>query len=547
MAKIISLCEAALGLAKVRYEKSGGNSLDFPNKMELAEKVIQIITRMISDQSSDIETIISLEYDCDGDIDIYPDTYNNSSENAIVCDNSDEDDSEDEENSEELSQQVSQDWEETRIDEVNFSYQEMVNILSFYDKAKKNKFAQTKRRYNKVKYPVTIIRIRDYVNKKNTVANKFKELEHFVIHRFNSARLSMFHVSELDLIRWGAIKARELDLKFKASRKWLHSFKVRNRIVARKITKYVTAREIENQDNVEDEACCFVNEVNMHRVGLSPEFIFNFDQSGFTYEFSPKRTLSHKGEKDTHGLVKSQNAKSHSYTIMPLISMAGRLTGKLLICLQEPKGVLGPRISESLVVPDNIYVTTSKSGKLDKRIMTNWINDCVKPLTNDNDIMLIYDSWGGQVDDEIYAELGEKCKREQIPAGATSLVQPLDVCIFRQYKRFRRKIFERVILDEINLDMHKRENVLRMHSLIFDQLSSEAFVPMFQYAWFACTYTEDRITFNNVNQLLFTMNCDKCESDMCQGENFIRCSHCNLHLCFDHFFIENHNHINRHD
>ena len=74
MAKIISLCEAALGLAKVRYEKSGGNSLDFPNKMELAEKVIQIITRMISDQSSDIETIISLEYDCDGDIDIYPDT-----------------------------------------------------------------------------------------------------------------------------------------------------------------------------------------------------------------------------------------------------------------------------------------------------------------------------------------------------------------------------------------------------------------------------------------------------------------------------------------
>ena len=48
-------------------------------------------------------------------------THNNSSENAIVCDNSDEDDSEDEENSEELSQQVSQDWEETRIDEVNFS------------------------------------------------------------------------------------------------------------------------------------------------------------------------------------------------------------------------------------------------------------------------------------------------------------------------------------------------------------------------------------------------------------------------------------------
>lgn len=76
--------------------------------------------------------------------------------------------------------------------------------------------------------------------------------------------------------------------------------------------------------------------------------------------------------------------------------------------------------------------------------------------------MLIYNSWCGQVDDEIYSDLGEKCKREQIPAGATSLIQPLDKYIFRQYKIFRRKIFERVVLDEINLDMRKRENVLRL-------------------------------------------------------------------------------------
>lgn len=189
-------------------------------------------------------------------------------------------------------------------------------------------------------------------------------------------------MSELDLKRWGMAKAREVEVDFKASRNWLHSFKVRNRIVARKITKYVTAREIENQSSVEDEACCFVQEVNMNRVGISQEFIFNFDQSGFNYEYSPKRTLSHKGEKETYGLVKSQNAKSHSYTIMPLISMAGGLAGKLLVCLQEATGVLGPRVSESLLIPDNIYLTTSKSGKLDKRIMKNWANDCLKPLIN---------------------------------------------------------------------------------------------------------------------------------------------------------------------
>lgn len=208
--------------------------------------------------------------------------------------------------------------------------------------------------------------------------------------------------------------------------------------------------------------------MNTNREGISPDLMFNFDQSGFTYEYQPKRTLSHKGEKDTYGLVKSQNAKSHSYTIMPLVSMGGRLTGKLLVCLQEPKGILGPRVSKSVKIPDskipeNIYLVASKSGKLDKLIMKNWVNDCIKPITESIDntrIMLLYDSWGGQVDDDIYVSLGNKCIREQIPAGATSLIQPLDKYVFRQYKIFRRKICERVVLDNMELDMHNRDNVV---------------------------------------------------------------------------------------
>ncbi|OXA39256.1 hypothetical protein Fcan01_25851 [Folsomia candida] len=255
MAKIISICEIVIRLAKDKYGGCG-DAVDFPNKMEIAKKVIHIIDDMVSDKLVDLETTTCLEYDFDGEeVDIYTDLSNNISESSSVYENSDSDISEYEENSEQLSQQVSQEWQECVIDNVKFTYQEMVNILSFYDKAKKRKLDQTKRRYAKVLYHSTILRIREYVNKKSTVANKFKEIEDFVIHRFNSARLSMFHVSELDLIRWGITKAREVELNFKASRNWLHSFKLRNRIVARKITKYVTVREIENQSGIEVEAC----------------------------------------------------------------------------------------------------------------------------------------------------------------------------------------------------------------------------------------------------------------------------------------------------
>lgn len=227
---------------------------------------------------------------------------------------------------------------------------------------------------------------------------------------------------------------------------------------------------------------------------------------------------------------------------MPLLSMSGKFYGKLLVCLQEPKGVLGPRVAETLRVPENIYLTVSKSGKMDKQMMKRWIDDCVQPLISDQQIMLIYDSWAGQVDEETYSSLGENCRREKIPAKATSLIQPLDKYIFRQYKIFRRLIFERVMLDELALDMHNRENVLKMHSLIFNQMQSEIFVPMCKYAWYACTYTTEKQDFKNVQELLFSSTYDKCEMDSCPMESFIKCAHCNLHLYFDHFFVEYHYH-----
>ncbi len=86
--------------------------------------------------------------------------------------------------------------------------------------------------------------------------------------------------------------------------------------------------------------------------------IWNFDQSSFNYNQSNIRTLSHKGERETRMMVNSMNAVTHSYSIMPLLSMDGTLASKLLICLQEKGGEFGPRVVKaSLKVPDNIYLT----------------------------------------------------------------------------------------------------------------------------------------------------------------------------------------------
>lgn len=43
------------------------------------------------------------------------------------------------------------------------------------------------------------------------------------------------------------------------------------------------------------------------------------------------------------------NAVTHSYTIMPIVSMAGELIEPVFICLQEPTGKLGPRVNNQFI------------------------------------------------------------------------------------------------------------------------------------------------------------------------------------------------------
>lgn len=62
----------------------------------------------------------------------------------------------------------------------------------------------------------------------------------------------------------------------------------------------------------------------------------------------------------------SKNSVSHSFTIMPLMSMDGKLASKVLICLQKKGRRFGPQVSKTLQIPDNIYLILLKSGTLDK-------------------------------------------------------------------------------------------------------------------------------------------------------------------------------------
>lgn len=385
------------------------------------------------------------------------------------------------------SQKTSQDWEVMTHENRKYSIDNMVKVVQFYDNCRKNKLLQTKRRYSYVKNPATISRFRKYIENHGRKMDMLQEVENYVQKQFTDARNSLFCVSQSDLRRWGIKRAREVNLDFSASRNWVHLFKSKNRIVSRKITKLTTKKAELDEPNLKHIAKEFVDSVVSTCETIPTNCIWNFDQSSFNYERSNLRTLSHKGEKGTKAAVSSMHAATHSYSVMPLISMAGKLAPKLLICLQEVKGKIGPRVAQTLTVPENIYVTSSKSGKLDKSIMRDWINIVLRPVCNCEETAILYDSWAGQRDESLYEDIpGIRCF--QIPPHTTQWIQPLDNYFFRQYKIIRRRIFDRVLLDETCLDLKQRQNVLNMHSQIYNQLQAPCFAPMLQYSWFSCGY-----------------------------------------------------------
>lgn len=102
--------------------------------------------------------------------------------------------------------------------------------------------------------------------------------------------------------------------QFKASKKWIQSFKERNAVVSRKVTKIVSGSDIRNMEVVGTSANDFIQRFrpNFHIYG--EKNIYNTDQSGFNIELLSNRTLENKGSSKVEIRIEQQHSATHSYT-----------------------------------------------------------------------------------------------------------------------------------------------------------------------------------------------------------------------------------------
>jgi len=72
-----------------------------------------------------------------------------------------------------------------------------------------------------------------------------------------------------------------------------------------------------------------------------------------------------------------------------------------------------------------------------------------------------------------------------------------------------------VALDELNYDLRSRNGIIKLQSLIYNQLTSAIFKPMWKYTWIKAGYcSENYETFQTVDEICFhnmNLTCSLCE------------------------------------
>lgn len=139
-------------------------------------------------------------------------------------------------------------------------------------------------------------------------------------------------------------------------------------------------------------------------------------------------------------------------------------------------------------------------------------------------------------------KINHKFSIEYIPKLSTKYCQPLDLFFFYHYKKVVKDITEYVRRQYVNemsdLRPDNRYFIIKLHSVVYNQVSCCIYQKMRKYAWKVCgfEFNEPIDKFFNFQQIMLNTAIGKKCVHHSQSMALMRCSYCALRLCFDCWF-----------
>lgn len=348
------------------------------------------------------------------------------------------------------------------------------------------------------------------------------------------------------------IRAMALDLnktmkvvRFSASQSWLSRFKQRHRIVSRHITTFVSTRTLRSRDETERKARETVENIKSMISSRQLPFscVVNTDQSAFDKEMPGKRSLAEKGVKVVERVVQAKSSLTHSATVMPTIRADGTVNPKLFVVLPERDG----RFPNTFTFSSSLMVIrAAKTHIMNKNLLLDYVRECIVHPEMPETTVMVCDSWSSFKDHEAMKSVmppGKELVVVNIPPGATSMIQPLDVGFFRTFKAFEKHIYSQIMLEEQAFRFATRENWLKVLEVTWCQFLNPRFRDFIRYAWYKPGFLTDRPVYDTPLKFCFPKQLNsECQGPGCGKMAIFQCSYCNGKLCFHHLVVLRHTH-----
>lgn len=367
---------------------------------------------------------------------------------------------------------------------------------------------------------------------------KLTQLAEALHDRFSHVRdFDKNHVDDNDLEDWALIFAQDLGLtNFSASRSFILRWKQKHRIRSRKVTNFITKRQVRDREQKESDAKNFgevIRRISKDEL-IEPRFILNADQTGVPYELARNRTLNTIGDKYIYCKVKSKASMMNSFTAMIVITADGSVWPKTLLCMKEPNGRFGDHVNATVYRPQNVELTCTRSGKFTSSTFEYWVDTILThAIPDDEKSLMILDSWAPHKNIQNFSAIeGRNFELHIVPPGTTPLCQPLDVYFNRQFKDLMKYIHHKIRLRATEGGCLDRNAVICAVSLALFIMSAPRFKAMVRYAFIKSGLMEaPREPFVRPLEACRIVGPTECDSEYCSSYANFLCPWCEKTRC----------------
>ncbi len=221
------------------------------------------------------------------------------------------------------------------------------------------------------------------------------------------------------------------------TRHWLRRLFDRHPILTDRVAQTINrSRNAVEQADLDEFFATLQRIVAEH--GLTPERIFNVDETAFDSRAKSRRVVALRGSKAVWTKLLSTN---YHLSLVVCGSAAGLVVPPVFIF---PGEVLDEALQDCDVVPGSRVVQSAK-GWMTEHIFVQWLAvlDASVDASVQRPLLLVMDGCSSHISERITMKAEELniillC----LPANATHLVQPLDICVFAPFKRcIRQEIY----------------------------------------------------------------------------------------------------------